>query len=438
MGDHILLERGGVWNESLPRLNKSGRSLQYPLVIGAFGDGPRPIIIDNFPIRTANSGNPLNHIAIVGLHLRAPDDWDGQGGDAVGVWVQRTGENLLIEDCLIEGFANNIAVQGMAIGGRKDLRLRRTILANPRRFDSGCTNIYIESTDGITIDQSAFINVMANELNGSKVSHNVYIHESCGIDDVTVTDSIFYNARTNLTMRTGGRAEGNLLIRGGQGIAVAVSRTDEQNAPAIVRGNVITHSRNHWDGQQLGIGIDLGRSSASLIDDNIIFHGTDGGYHNGIIIQSSANDTLVSNNIIYGWGAKNEADWNPAFRIGGYTGHLKVVNNTFIHTQSQWITMASVSLSNVIFQGNRYHTPRGMQAILDADAGWQIPVWRAHREPDAIWVYIPPATWPTSLNTILGENVETWLNRVHNRSPGTWPADMTAPHAIEQVRTAFN
>lgn len=53
-GDHLLLERGGVWHEPLPRWNASGRSAEFPILIGAYGSGPRPVIVDHFQIGRAH------------------------------------------------------------------------------------------------------------------------------------------------------------------------------------------------------------------------------------------------------------------------------------------------------------------------------------------------------------------------------------------------
>src|SRR4051812_41838799 len=43
-GDRLLLKRGDTFAEALGNWNKSGKSPDEPLVIGAYGEGPRPKI----------------------------------------------------------------------------------------------------------------------------------------------------------------------------------------------------------------------------------------------------------------------------------------------------------------------------------------------------------------------------------------------------------
>src|SRR5205823_11260695 len=43
-GDRLLLKRGDTFAEALGNWNKSGKSPDEPLVIGAYGEGPRPVV----------------------------------------------------------------------------------------------------------------------------------------------------------------------------------------------------------------------------------------------------------------------------------------------------------------------------------------------------------------------------------------------------------
>ncbi|TVQ30296.1 MAG: hypothetical protein EA376_13595 [Phycisphaeraceae bacterium] len=438
--DWMLLKRGDVWtNENFPWWNKSGLSVEEPMVIGAYGenDAPRPKIIaeEGTAWRTALSSNPLNYIAITSLHLQTRER-NEQDTYTAGIWVQRTGEFFLIEDCLIEGFGNNVMVQGTQPFGRLDFRMRRSILIDPYRPDTGNTNIYIADVDGLLIEENALINTMENEAGGVKHSHGMYFTQSNRPGSAVVRENIIYNARTNITLRGGGVIENNLSIRGGQSIAAVPSDRGEANV--YVSKNVVVESRDHWNGQRLGVGIYVGGIHAD-IKDNIVFGGTDGGSHTGIALENTGGS--VRQNTVYGWSREDEALLRPALIIRApHDSPIAIEKNKLIQTRDQYVVWdRSDDLEMVSYSNNAYFTPMSQRFWIaeDRHTRW-FNDWRQDREPNAEWYEVDVSAYPASLQDVINMTAEELAEALRGQRRGNWTADITAKSVNEMCRAAFD
>src|SRR5215212_1459573 len=91
--DWLLLKSGDVWREAFPGWNKSGRSADEPMVIGAYGEGDRPWIKAGAKTAFYQGGTSVHDVAVTGLHFEAntrnPDspDYTGNVAGAYGVQI---------------------------------------------------------------------------------------------------------------------------------------------------------------------------------------------------------------------------------------------------------------------------------------------------------------------------------------------------------------
>jgi len=391
--------------------------------------------------RSANSSLALNNIAIVGLHMIA-DTWTGVGADApVGVYMLRNGENLLVEDCLIEKYANNIVVQGYPTTFT-NAQVRRCVLSDPFRTDTGDTNIYVENVDGVLLEENVISNLLANDARGNQISHNIYIQETCARNSAIVRGNIVYNGRTNLTVRCGGRVENNLAIRGGQGIAIGYNVGTPNYVPAVVRGNVITESRNHWNGQLLGLGICFDNVDGVDCSNNVIYHGTDGGYHIGIMVNGNNRAIDVANNVVYDW---QQSGGSPcAFQVvtTSLAGPITVHDNQFQQpTWGQLVWNEGGASSVVAYSNNKEHAAIA-RPFYDSSY-LSFSEWQAAHEATAnsnVPAYFDVSRNPGAYNAVLGGEASTegFISVARHQSHAAWRTEYTAQAFNDYVRGGFN
>src|SRR5262245_57358154 len=126
MPDWLLLKCGDTWtNQSFGSWNKSGRSDTEPIVIGSYGSGARPFVrtgtndgVDMF------TSTPVSHVFVVGIHFN-PHTYTGTE-DCTAFRLLTTLDDILIEDCFIEGYPQNlIVIADDGPGTITDFRLRR-------------------------------------------------------------------------------------------------------------------------------------------------------------------------------------------------------------------------------------------------------------------------------------------------------------------------
>lgn len=169
--DQILLRRGDTWNESFPRLRKSGRSAGEPILIGAYGTNTsaRPIVIAGsgynlncaLEMQQGSGVNRVDHLVIQSLDIRS-----SVANAAYGLWLYMAGSNLTIEDCKFSGFGQGISGYDDAPSGTY----------TPSRI------IY-----GITINKCVFVD--NSNLNAPVHQQAIYLSNYGGT--LNVTSNIF-------------------------------------------------------------------------------------------------------------------------------------------------------------------------------------------------------------------------------------------------------
>jgi len=121
--DWILHRRGDAWSDETYTINKSGASPTQPIVIGAYGSGPRPIFETSSgagSIQQMDGGGVRANVLIRSIRFQ-PVGWISGNlsrapQNGIGLrWVECS--NYVIEDCTFEGFRLPLQITLSSRGG---------------------------------------------------------------------------------------------------------------------------------------------------------------------------------------------------------------------------------------------------------------------------------------------------------------------------------
>ncbi|MCA9273972.1 MAG: right-handed parallel beta-helix repeat-containing protein [Phycisphaerales bacterium] len=354
--DWIRLRRGDIWYEALPNWKKSGKSYAEPMVVSYYGESTLRPRLYTGTTRGMRAAGPevRKHLRFVGFevrpHLRTREDAPG------GIEFICEHEDILIEDCLIAGYADNLQFQGDDVARARDIRVRRCIIVDSWAVGRHSQGLYATRVDNMFLEQNIF------DHNGWKVgeegaeptifNHNIYIQANCS--GIQVLDNIISNASSHgVQMRSGGVVVGNFFYK--NAINVLLGHEDYVTTGAV-NSNVIMAGKDIGPGLPRGMGIHIQFTKDAKVRDNIILrNGTDAGQSEAIAIIGDSNDLvqnlLIERNTIYNWRnnvvIENDGLRNMTFR-----------NNVVYDSQNEspavrhWTT---ATLDDVVAYNNTYY-----------------------------------------------------------------------------------
>lgn len=210
--DQILLRRGDTWNESFPRLRKSGRSASEPILIGAYGTttNARPIVIAGsgynlncaLEMQQGSGVTRVDHLVIQSLDIRS-----SVANAAYGLWLYMAGSNLTIEDCKFSGFGQGISGYDDAPSGSyTPSRIISNITINK------CVFVDNSNQNAPVHQQAIYLSNYAGTLN---ITSNIFIHNGAPtirahqvyIDDARVA-GVTVNFTDNIILGESGSSHG--------------------------------------------------------------------------------------------------------------------------------------------------------------------------------------------------------------------------------------
>ena len=310
VGDRLLLRAGDTFRESFGGWTKSGRSPAQPLLIGAYGQGPRP--------RVASTGSALSilsaavhDLALVGLHLTAAGrdpaapDFDPAAPAGHGVRVIRPVTNLLVEDCRVDFFSSNFTLTaGDAPAARlANVRVRRCLVLDA--WSSGGAfsgqGLYASGCDGLLIEDNVFDhNGWSESVPGANANifrHNLYL--SADNTGAAVRGNVIANASSHgLQLRGGGVVEDNVFVDNALHCLLA-------GAAGAFRRNAVLGGRDIDAANPRGFGLTLACADGRA-DRNLFAHkpATTGGalavQRNDWTPPGPMRAAFVAN-VVYGW-----------------------------------------------------------------------------------------------------------------------------------------
>jgi len=444
--DWLLLKRGDVFYDRFANFGKSGRSPTEKMVIGAYGDSPaRPIVQpgagqSGFEI----AGVERHHLAIVGIHFRAPGPTTGTG---IRI-INDRGSNVLIEDCMTQGFLLGIHLHGQqSQGGFNNVQVRRCVIVDA--FSPGGAHsqgAYVDGVNGLLVEECLF------DQNGWKqdgsapptiFNHNLYVQDTCG--PAVIRGNIFANGSSHgCQLRPGGVMEYNVFVR--NALALTTSRS-----ASTVRYNVVLEGRDIDSGTPRGMGIEVLPQTGGIIEENIVstkLAPSSEGW--GIQVGVSSNGVsdyraTIRNNIVYRWG------W-PCFRIGTTNNSdyrdIRVENNIFQEPVSGSHVVdhrpSTFDGSRFRYSGNRYYSqgPAGSWMRIGSSSmnvgSWRNAVGESNAVEGAASFPDPNRTLATYNATLGGPaSYQAFIDRCRQQSKMNWDSRYTAREVVRYIRAGF-
>jgi hypothetical protein len=432
-GDQLLLKRGDSFSGTLGFWTKSGRDSSSPIVVGTYGSGPRPVV-NTGASYAMSSGmtSGIHDIDILGIKFVS-------NGTAVADGISMCGKvnNLLIEDCEITKYVNNIVLQKF-FGPVTNVTVRRSVITDSMsRAGRNSEGLFAEAVNNLTLEENTFDhNGWGGGHPATVFNHNAYIRSTC--TGFVAIGNIFSNASSHgLQARAGGIIESNVFLNNATGLSFGLS-----NGSFVTPGGVSGRVTNnvfmgmHNIGSQIrGVAMEIGniRRGGTSISGNIIANGNANSKLPAIQLAVGTNDTnlaqavgindlTLSNNVVYNYSM---GFWVVAGQApgSGYKAlnNLNVVNNQFqrIATPAAIVrgSPAGNYGNNAVFtlQTNRYYT-----------------------NPGGTWSQVGYSDPGRTPGTMVGGSYDTFVSLARGQDKSDWNTRFTAATAVAYVKGGFN
>ena len=474
-GDQMLLARGDVWHETLGDWTRSGKSADQPMVIGAYGAGPRPRLdtgaANAFSIQ-APSAN-VKHLAMLGIHLVSsarvpglPDFVAGtNGGNGLRI-LSRT-DDLLVEDCVVQAYGDNVLLQDYN-GPQTNVTLRRNHVVDAYSTDGGHSQgLYAFGVKGLLIEGNLFDhNGWSETVPGAPATiynHNIYL--SSNNANVVLRDNIIANASSHgLQARSGGRIENNVFLDNPIGMTFGVVKSASVTAggvSGVVNGNVFLGTRD-INGSGRGNGLEIGNTRPNIptvVSNNIfakanvaagkdyaILLGYAGDNSPNGELAVGINDLTVQGNIVYRWskGLRFDGQFVPggAGRFG--LNRLTVRGNDFQQLANERLLAhdSPIDAAQEHWSANRYDARAGSTGEFFLGGKGVTPErWASQHDPSGSIgrvAYVEPDRGADTYAVALGvPSRAALLGEFRASSSQLWRPQFTAAGLIDYVRDGF-
>jgi hypothetical protein len=466
--DQLLLKAGDVWNTGIGYWSKSGKSANEPIVISSYGQGPRPQLDTGTSggFSAGPSDQALDHVAIMGIHFyadgRAPASPTYVGPqNATGINILSKTNGLLIEDCEIDGYSNDINVQ-VDSGPIENVSIRRNVIINAYSNNGHSQGIYCYGItnlllDGNLIDHNGY-NDNVPGAGADEFNHDAYI--SSNNVNVTVQDNIFAEASAyGLQARAGGLVQDNLFLNDPMGMSFGLvngAHVTPGGVNGIVNGNVFEGGANLAN-TPLGGGMEIGNTRAgypTIISNNIFTQSVSRApaaitltYGIGDTNPEQAvgiNDLTLQSNIINDWYRGIHVDGGFSAGGSGLTAFndVRVLSNDF-----QGISGPVLTHDDSFYKGqetwadNRYSS--GTAVMVSGAKSLPTQMWNQKDEPRGQINAVQYADSAASVeNYDLGNGgagtVADFLAQVRQQSRQTWQPQYDTAAIINYFRTGFS
>jgi len=303
--DWMLLKRGDVWNEGIGEIEISGRSDEERLVFTSYGESDeRPkMIVSNGPGIGGRYLTEVNNVAIIGLDFE-PDP--SNRTTAAGIsWIS-WGKNLLVEDCRVVGFRNNVLCTAND-NSFENFAIRRSVIADSWNTTGHSQGLLVVRTTGVVIEENVFDhngwNTGVAEANATMFNQNVYLQKN-------TTGTEFHGNITarasgaGVQMRRGGNASHNLAYANPIGMRFGYSQIawPEEAAAGSMVANVVLGGPLSAELTGSGTGIWIERADEALFEENVVAHLGEGSMNWAYSMHDKVGELIFDGNVAFDWG----------------------------------------------------------------------------------------------------------------------------------------
>jgi hypothetical protein len=366
--DWVLLKRGDTWNEGFGSWALSGRSDDERVLISAYGDGverPRVLLEDSsFIVGRMNSD--VSHIAIVGLAVEG----DRQPGDSsIGIRWLSTGEDILIEDCLVSGFKDNLVFQAVN-GNYHNIELRRNVIVDSWSTEGHSQGIYVTGGRGVLLEENVFDhNGWSETIPGAEpdtFNQNVYLQT--GTTGVVFRGNLTSRAAAaGVQMRSGGHAIDNMIYSNALGLRFGYTSLDwpNESATGSVVGNVVLGGDlSIPDAPGAGVAIWVERAKDALIKNNVVAEMGTGQDPNAFSLVGYASGVVFQGNVAYDY--VNQAGYGHAVKS------TAVIEGDTVFENNRWFMPGASRLITVRYTDNVSFLSNNIDGIDDQDTAFNV------------------------------------------------------------------
>lgn len=447
MPDWLLLKRGDTWKGAFPEWQKSGRGSDEPMVIGSYGNGPRPLLLTGTASGFLSSAYPIPraHLALTDIHF-FDDRFDGTS-PAAGVTLLNHWSDVLIENCMVEGYPINIVVQE-APERPSDIRIRRCVVVDAYSANEAHSQgIFAGGIDGLLIEDCIFdYNGWRRSIPGAGANifnHNMYLHStSTGV--VTRGNISARGSATGISQRSGGICEGNLLILNPTGVFMGTTDQPGHVGRGAVRNNVVLDARDIDSQTPRGFGIWLGGCQDTDVYGNIVAHQRTGsGNILAFNLESALDSVGVYHNIAYDWTG------NESYGLGisvspTFARRVFVSDNQFQQVSGGFLTeLIGQSPQDLgpLFARNRYFTanePPHQFYYATNYTDWLTLSGEPWSSFGVVHYPDPSRTIETYMASIgMAPTVTAFLMAIRQQERATWDSRFTAAAVNAYIQQGF-
>ncbi len=384
--DWLLLRRGDTFSESLGSWNKSGRSESQKMVIGAYGEGPRPVLL-------TGTGKGLSmikrdrraHLAFVSLELRPGVKYRDYGIRMVSGGV----EDVLMEDLLISGYTHGIALHGDSSSDMRDIEIRRCVIID----NAGTTHaqgLFADKVDGILVvgcifDRNGWEPGRGRDATATIFAHNVYMQRT--VKNLEFRDNFSSRASSHgIQARLGGDLEGNVfwsnpigVMFGNEGV-----RSDEPPVQGSINNNIVLEGIHQNDDHKRGWGIQVQHADGVEVRGNIVANSTVGvedGFGYGIMLFSNTDafnkNLVISDNVVDDFGRNIRVDEDEVLSVTIRGNLISMSGGSRPLVQHD----EGMDVPGLVYEANRYLHKSRTEEFSVGNSQLELTEWQADFDP---------------------------------------------------------
>ena len=483
MPDEILFKRGDVFHDYFGyNWQLSGEDAADPMVIGAYGTGPRPLIDSGANTWAINVGGstPVSYLDVLGIAfeplLRDPTSTSYVASAAsttadgtTGFRWYSPGGDVLIQDCSFKYYMYNLDIETWPfspVTSPTGFTISRDVVSDSYALNGHSEGLYASNINDLTITQCVFDHDGWNaSISGAQqqgYNHDIYV--SFDVTDVTVQDCVLAEASfAGIMARSGGNIDDNLFVND----VVAVSFGNANGADSTTGGVTGSLVGNAVVGDAAlgttawGEGFEIGNTTPGaglLVADNTFTGDTQHAQPAIYLTMATAtlnptvcvgdNDVTIEDNVFNGW--QNSVMVDGRFVPGG-TGlyaltDLKILDNDFLNASASLVRSDSAYFpAQEVYAGNRYYDPglsaSSWVALLGVNIG--ISAWLAGYDTTGSVLSALPYADPTrtvatydSAQDAVG-TVADFLTQAQLISSTNYQTQYMAQSAVNYVRAGF-